>query len=226
MAQKTLIIIGAGYAGSTAYHSLKGSFNTIIIEPKDHFENSPWMAPLAGCKEQEYNSLLPKVIFDYQSFIPQNDIVKGKAKKMSSKNVTFNCFNKDQVKKALSSHNLEFTLDDDETVTVSFDYCLICVGARYNNPIRWDSDNTDLYPNQEYSINTRLKEVRGNLDKSKNAVVVGGGYVALELAGYLAENNIQTTIAIRGKNIMNNKWFTEDMRKTAEGILKQKNIKV
>ena len=185
------------------------------------------MTAIAGAKEDEFNQLLPKVIFEYKSFIPQNDMIRGFVKSMTSTSITFSCLDKDAVKNALYVHNIECKDDQDNGfVTVSFDYCLICVGAKYLSPIRWDSDNSEIYPNQQYSINSRIKEARGKIGTAKTAIIVGGGYVALELAGYLAENNIETTIAIRGKTIMNNKWFTEDMRKKAEEILKQKNIKV
>ena len=91
--------------------------------------------------------------------------------------------------------------------TFAFETLLIATGAR---PRRLDCPGNDL-PNVFYlrSMDDSRK-IRENAESCKRAVIVGGGFIGMEVAAVLAQKNIETTLIIKEDRVWS-RVFTPPM---------------
>src|SRR5215468_2921919 len=91
--------------------------------------------------------------------------------------------------------------------TFTFETLLIATGARAR---KLDCPGNDL-PNMFYlrSLDDSQK-IRTSADSCKHAVVLGGGFIGMEVAAVLAQKNIETTLVLREDRVLN-RVFTAPM---------------
>ena len=104
----------------------------------------------------------------------------------------------------------------DEGGEISFEKLLIASGGRSRKMEIEAVDNSDIFYFQNFDDAKRLKE---KMPSSKEAVIVGGGFNALEISEAFYKNNIKTSILLRGENLLGgsfDKESNEIIRKNLE----------
>ncbi len=81
-AKKTVVIIGAGYAGMSAAKTLKGKFNIIIIDKKRYFEHSMALYVTVGQPRE-----LARCRFDIARYAPYAKLIVGDIESMDDRRV-------------------------------------------------------------------------------------------------------------------------------------------
>jgi NADPH-dependent 2,4-dienoyl-CoA reductase/sulfur reductase-like enzyme len=91
---------------------------------------------------------------------------------------------------------------------ITFDKLLIATGSKVNKLgvpganldgicyLRWHADSL---------------AIRERMATAKRAVVIGGGYISMEVGSVLAEHNVDTTLLLRGARLMDTHFFTPEM---------------
>lgn len=108
--KKRVVIIGGGFAGSTAARKLENDFDVTLIDTKDYFEFTP--SVLRTIVEPEH---IKKIQALHKSYLNTAVIVKGNAKEVDKKYVR------------VSKNKFQY------------DYLVICSGSEYNLPIKGKS---------------------------------------------------------------------------------------
>ena len=127
--QKRAVIIGGGFAGSTAARKLEDNFNVTLIDTKDYFEFTP--SVLRTIVEPEH---IKKIQSLHRNYLSKAVVVRGYVKEMSKKYVMVSG------KKFL------------------YDYLTICSGSEYNLPMKSKSTVTATRADVLAKYAKKLKE--------------------------------------------------------------------
>ena len=127
--QKRVVIIGGGFAGSTAARKLEDDFNVTLIDTKDYFEFTP--SVLRTIVEPEH---IQKIQSLHKSYLNRAVIVKGNVKEVNKKY-------------AMVSKN-----------KFPYDYLVICSGSEYNLPMKGKSTVTAARADVFAKYAKKLKE--------------------------------------------------------------------
>ena len=111
--KKRVVIIGGGFAGSTAARKLENDFDVTLIDAKDYFEFTP--SVLRTIVEPEH---IKKIQVLHKNYFNRAVIVNGNAKEVNKKYV-------------IVSKN-----------KFPYDYLVICSGSEYNLPMKGRSTIT------------------------------------------------------------------------------------
>ncbi len=103
--------------------------------------------------------------------------------------------------------------DNNRAFLTDYDKLIIATGARPFIPNIKNLDLKNIFTLRKIEDGINIKN---QVLKSKNAVIIGGGYIGLELVEALVRQNLKVTLLEHGTHIM--KRFDEDM---SELILKQ-----
>lgn len=171
MKKKNLVIIGGGGGGlfcSATVKQLSKEYEVFMISDEDLYCrcSSPYiLTKRADLKD----AIMP------DSMITQFGIklLKGTAKEIDKKNKTVRYGN------------------EKGTAKISYDKLVFGTGARaFIPPIK----GTEL--KNVFSVRTSedIKKIQIQMSKAKNALVVGGGVIGVEMAAALRENNIKTSL--------------------------------
>lgn len=100
------------------------------------------------------------------------------------KSVIFNTFNKEGIS---------------EIKKVQYDELVLCVGSRPYSPKIKNINLDNIFHLKVLEDGIKIKE---KMEKSKSAIILGGGYIAIEILEAFVKNGLQVTIVERNKEIM------------------------
>ena len=171
MTRPSVVIIGAGYAGTALAAKLQGQADIIVIEKNDFQDHA--VAGLRAYAKGSIDGAADNAIFSLADALPYATILQDTVTKVEAESIS------------LSSG----------VVLSGYDYLVIATGSHH--AIRVQS-TTHAEAQVEYeTIRTKLLEC-------KNALIVGGGPVAVEMAGELghAMPELALTLATSGKTLL------------------------
>ncbi|UMZ75147.1 FAD-dependent oxidoreductase [Natranaerofaba carboxydovora] len=203
---KKVIVIGGNAAGLSAASQIKRTnpaWETIVIEKTDEVS-------YAGCGIPYY---IQGKIKDHEDlFALKQDVITEK------RNIDLRLHA--EVKSVNPQDNsLKYTKDG-QAIEESFDYLVIASGASPSNKgIKVESGN--VFTVRNVADGKKIREYINEKDIRKVGVV-GGGYIALEMAEVLSQMNLDTTLIHRRDQL--NRAFEEEISKDILGILKDNNV--
>ncbi len=127
--QKRVVIIGGGFAGSTAARKLENDFNVTLIDTKDYFEFTP--SVLRTIVEPEH---IQKIQALHKNYLNKAVVIRGNVKEVNKKY-------------AMVSKN-----------KFPYDYLVICSGSEYNLPMKDKSTVTAARADVLAKYSKKLKE--------------------------------------------------------------------
>lgn len=133
-----------------------------------------------------------------------------------------NIFTKHWVKKINpEAKELLVVRDENEEITVSYDKLIITTGA---NPIKPRLDGIDLDNIFTVKNIPDGEKIKSQIPKAKKVVIVGGGYIGLEMIDAFLPYNLDITVVERSDQLMAN--IDGDMAKIIEEHIAEKGINV
>ncbi|OGY26289.1 MAG: hypothetical protein A2Z11_02430 [Candidatus Woykebacteria bacterium RBG_16_43_9] len=203
MRKAQYLIIGGGIAGTTAAEFIRmndpsGSITIVMEEPEALY--SRVLLPHYLRDQVPYERLH---IRKPEGYTEKNiDLVKGvRADKINTQN--------NQVK--LSSGDI-----------IEYEKLLIASGGKVN---RLDIPGKDLRGVTYLRTIADVKEVKELMNKAKNSVVIGGGFIGIEYAQSFVKAGLKTTCIIREPYFWSN-VVGENMGKFINKILQEKGVEV
>lgn len=214
--QKTVVVVGGGFAGIHAIKKLSSQYTTVLIDQKDFFVFKPLL------DEFVVGTVSAKTIrYPYRDVIPGTAFIKGKALRY------------DPVQRQVIVQ-----VSDKHCITVEYDYLILAMGAKPNDsPLSrrasmhiYDYDGALLAQQQMRDYKERLR--RG---QRISVAVIGGGPVGVEAAGLIKDfidhyagkygNTAQHTMSIFTKEdaVLG---FTSHANHRAGAVLAAKGISV
>ncbi|KAL4439301.1 hypothetical protein ABPG74_016964 [Tetrahymena malaccensis] len=149
-----------------------------------------------------YPNYLDKITFNLEDFAKQNNCqyIQGNLQELY----------KDKALIRLSSTEIK---------TIKFDYCVISTGSNYASQIKSDNQILNLEQRKE-----QIQQLVNKLKNSKKILIVGGGFVATEIAGILSQNynNLQIQLWCRQSELLSQ--YPENARKLATQILVKQGV--
>ncbi|KAL4469706.1 hypothetical protein ABPG73_017731 [Tetrahymena malaccensis] len=190
--------IGGSFGGLTTIKCLDNNhYNIILVDKKTYFEYTPSI-PFALI----YPNYLDKITFNLEDFAKQNNCqyIQGNLQELY----------KDKALIRLSSTEIK---------TIKFDYCVISTGSNYASQIKSDNQILNLEQRKE-----QIQQLVNKLKNSKKILIVGGGFVATEIAGILSQNynNLQIQLWCRQSELLSQ--YPENARKLATQILVKQGV--
>ncbi len=122
-------------------------------------------------------------------------------------------------RKTVSVKNLQ----SGEAWEESYDKLILSPGAKPTRPALPGADSDKLFPLRTVEDTFRLKDYI-NAHKPRSAVLVGGGFIGLEVAENLRELGLDVTIVQRPKQLMNP--FDPDMAAFIHGEMRRRGVKL
>ena len=167
-----VIIIGGGHAGANAAFSLRkdGFEGEISVYSNEEF--LPYHRPPLSKEFLKKNIETEKLFFKPESFYQEQTINFHPNKLVSSVNISAK----------------EITVED---VTVSFDYLVFTTGSSPRLLSMPNADADNLFYLRKISD---VLDIHSKLESAKKIVLIGGGYIGLEVASAMTELGLKVTI--------------------------------
>lgn len=168
-----IIIIGGGVAGSEVAWQLRRlnkEVEIIILEKSEFLQYSPCALPyVIGDKIKKIDEIF---LFD-RSFYNDNKIILN---------------SKARVKKINKAKKEVFFEKDKKTETLKYDYLVIATGATIKQPDIPGLKDCDY---STLKTITDAEKIKGSIKPNEKAVILGAGYIGVELAEALHLNNLE-----------------------------------
>ena len=167
-----VIIIGGGHAGANVAFSLRkdGFEGEISVYSNEEF--LPYHRPPLSKEFLKKNIETEKLFFKPESFYQEQTINFHPNKLVSSVNISAK----------------EITVED---VTVSFDYLVFTTGSSPRLLSMPNADADNLFYLRKISD---VLDIHSKLESAKKIVLIGGGYIGLEVASAMTELGLKVTI--------------------------------
>ena len=167
-----VIIIGGGHAGANVAFSLRkdGFEGEISVYSNEGF--LPYHRPPLSKEFLKKNIETEKLFFKPESFYQEQTINFHPNKLVSSVNISAK----------------EITVED---VTVSFDYLVFTTGSSPRLLSMPNADADNLFYLRKISD---VLDIHSKLESAKKIVLIGGGYIGLEVASAMTELGLKVTI--------------------------------
>ena len=167
-----VIIVGGGHAGANAAFSLRkdGFEGEISVYSNEEF--LPYHRPPLSKEFLKKNIETEKLFFKPESFYQEQTINFHPNKLVSSVNISAK----------------EITVED---VTVSFDYLVFTTGSSPRLLSMPNADADNLFYLRKISD---VLDIHSKLESAKKIVLIGGGYIGLEVASAMTELGLKVTI--------------------------------
>lgn len=183
----SIVVIGAGAGGvmlaQALGNTLKVSDNmeVVVLEKSKYYYHTVG-TPRAYVDE----SFAKKLFIPYDNVIPKSassfvSIIRAVATKISAES--------NQVAYRTIGENDQVSQGNE--VTISFDYLVIATGSSYAVPIKQDGN---VYSRSD--TETKLNEVRQQIERAQRILIVGGGAVGCEVAGDIASKYPEKSVTI------------------------------
>ena len=114
-------------------------------------------------------------------------------------------------------------LKTNHTHTLTYDKLVLAVGTSPNIPNFEGVQHGNILTLHNIPSAIRIKSIIGQ-KKIRNALIVGGGFIALEMAESLVTHGINTNIIIRKDQILSN--FDKDIALLVQNYIKTKGIQI
>jgi NADPH-dependent 2,4-dienoyl-CoA reductase/sulfur reductase-like enzyme len=206
-----IIIIGGNAAGMSAASRIRRNDSKVKITV---FEKSGYVS-YAACGlpyfiSDEIQRVDNLIAVGLDEFIEQRNIQV----KLKHEGISF-----DSGSKTIRVMDLE----NDHTITLDYDKLIIATGARPVIPSVPGNHLQNIFALRTLDHGIVIKE---HLEKKKpqNALIVGGGYIGLEMAEALIKNNVDVTLVEMRDRLMNN--VDEEISNQIEDCLKEKGCKI
>lgn len=116
----------------------------------------------------------------------------------------------------------ERTLELESGTFVQYDKLLIATGSRLPE---LEVPGADL-PGLHYLRNAKqAQEIRQEIKKGKKAAVIGGNYIAMEVAASLAKENLEVTLVFPSRRLWES-FFTPEMSNFFSNYLEEKGVEM
>jgi len=193
-ASQTVVIIGYSFAGFEVHkllqsHSALKHLQFIIIEPKSYFEFTPSIL-MSMVNPDKYKSISFPISACFDP--TRSTLIQGKAISMEREAVCVQL------------------VDTGETTRISFDFCFICTGSKYAEPIKVNASDTLT---EQIAYNERMQTLQGiysrlhshsnqeeGEDGIRSVAIIGGGPVGVELMAELSDRFPDKQITIIDAN--------------------------
>lgn len=177
-AEKQVIVVGAGYAGTEVAKRLDSKFQVTLITPLDTFVHKYSMLRAAVVPGWEETTRIP-----LDKLLKRGKIVRGEVKSVTSGSVT---------------------LADGSTLNA--DYIVLAHGAPVNGNFPAAGITASAVSAQEFKA--LLVKKQEAVRNAKTVIVIGAGPVGLELAGEIKAHHPTKKVIVlqRGKEILNNSY--------------------
>lgn len=201
-----VVIIGAGAAGmmfATQYKKLNPDHELIILEKSKY-------ASWAGCPSPYYIS----------NELDEKKVTGSKPEHFISKNLDLR-INKEV--KSINFDNKKVILENEE---ISYDKLVLALGAKPNLIIKKEKYFTLSHASEAIEIKKYLNE-----NEIKKALVVGCGFIGLEMVEAFLKLNIQVTVVEKQENIFLNlpdfarEMLLEKLHEKKVNLITNKSIK-
>ncbi|KAF9225465.1 FAD/NAD(P)-binding domain-containing protein [Gyrodon lividus] len=205
-AKKSIVIIGAGYAGTSIAASLSGSldtvkYNLILINPR------PYAIPLPASARLVVS---PSSNLEETAFVPLDKLYKngnGETKVGIVKSIEAKEDNKGGA----------VVLENGERIP--YEILVIATGSKWSGPL-------DL-PEHEKDVLPHVNAWRDKFANAKHVVLAGGGAVGIELAGELKDEHPDTIVTIvQGSNQLLNATYPLSLRAGLEKRLRARGVEI
>ncbi|MBW2971105.1 FAD-dependent oxidoreductase [Candidatus Woesearchaeota archaeon] len=202
-----VVIVGGGAAGVTVASELRKvdkDVDITILEKSDQYTYSACSLPYVISGEiQDMDSI---TTFDKHFFDSNNIKFLMKAEAASIDR---------------NSKKLKY-LKNGKEEELSYDYLVLATGSKPLIP-----NINGLEKVKYYTLKTKqdAMAIMHQLDKTKNAVIIGGGMIGVELAAALSSRNIKTTIAEAQKQILS-AMLDPSMSQIVERYLVDKGVAI
>ncbi len=124
----------------------------------------------------------------------------------------------------LKAKNVEVKdLKTDQTITVAYDRLVLAVGASPNIPEFEGVEHGNILTLHNIPSANQIKSLIRQ-KKVKDALIVGGGFIALEMAESLIAHGINTRLIIRRDQILSN--FDKDIAILVQNYIKTKEVQI
>lgn len=110
--------------------------------------------------------------------------------------------------------------DTGEVKKVSYDELVLCIGSKPYIPKIKNVNLDNIFNLKVLSDGIKIKE---KMENSKNAIILGGGYIAIELLEAFVKNGLSVTIVERNKEIMSQ--FDPEISKIIKDYILQRDSK-
>ena len=110
-----------------------------------------------------------------------------------------------------------------QSITLEYDRLVLAVGSSPNIPQFEGVEHGNIFTLHNIPSAIRIKSIIQQ-KKIKNALIVGGGFIALEMAESLISRGINTRVIIRRDQILSN--FDKDIALLVQNYIKTKGVQV
>lgn len=123
-----------------------------------------------------------------------------------------------------TAKNVEIkNLKTDQSLTLAYDRLVIAVGASPNIPGFVGVEHGNIFTLHNIPSAIQIKSLIQQ-KKVKDALIIGGGFIALEMAESLITHGINTRLIIRRDQILSN--FDKDIALLVQNYIKEKGVQV
>lgn len=205
---KKLVIIGGVAAGMSAASKARRIDKDLVIEV---YTNEPFVS-YAGCG-------LPYFIGNHLA--NQQDLVARTVEQFNQQNIeVFTETRATKINKEEKNITIK-NINNNEEKIVNYDKLLIATGARPFIPPLEGINLEGIFTLRNIPDSVIIRNYLAE-NKPKKAVIIGAGYIGLEMAESLLEHNIEVTLIEMNNHIIPN--MDEDMAKIVEEYLITKGV--
>ncbi|KAL4095329.1 hypothetical protein PRIC1_008703 [Phytophthora ramorum] len=213
-----IVIVGGGQAGINCAQNLAktlteaDNIEVVVLEKSAHFYHT--LGAARACVDADYakNMFVP-----YDNAIPKTStgfvrVEHAVATGISpgKKEISFHTINGDDKKSA-------------KATKLSFDYLVLATGSTYTVPIKQDpKDYTRA------ATETKLQEVRSEIENAGKILIVGGGAVGCEMAGQIKAKYPKKTVTIleAHKELISRNKLSDNFYSKLHAALDAMNVEV
>ena len=100
---------------------------------------------------------------------------------------------------------------------ISYDELILALGARVNIPNIKNTDLKNVFTLRTFDSGVKIKE---KMKQSNSVIIIGGGYISIELCQAFIKNNLKVTIIEAGNHLLN--IFDDEFSDIIYDVMKQK----
>ncbi|RXW19704.1 hypothetical protein EST38_g6154 [Candolleomyces aberdarensis] len=206
--QKTVLIVGAGFAGVPAFNEFSKRLDPdttklVLINPRSHFIHLPAACRLVVSQTEPH--------YEDKIFLPLTDrFNEGNRRTVNAKVVSIHDDKYDEA-------NRYVTLDNGEKI--EYTYLLLAPGSIWEGPLD--------FPNTKEESIKKLKEWHNRFEKANDIVLVGGGGISFEYAGEIKDEwPTKNVTIVHSRNLLLNDVYPDRWRRQVNESLEKRGVRL